>query len=70
MMMQSIVALIERRHTDPDQLAFAPRQRPGTVHELHVQRVMLPHDRRMNRVDLDDATAHLPRAARTTNLYG
>ena len=54
MMVQSMVAVIERRNAHAQQLALAPRQRAGSMHQLLVEIVVLAHHGRMNRVNLND----------------
>lgn len=51
---QSIVALIDGRDPNPQDLALEPRERTGTVHELSIELEVQPHYLRMHAVDLDD----------------
>ena len=53
-MMQSIVTAVQRRYPNGERLTLAVRQRPRAVHQLQIQVVVLPHDRRVNAVDLDN----------------
>jgi hypothetical protein len=53
-MSDSIVTVIESRDANGHHFAFAPRERPGPMHDLAIQLVMLSHHGRVNRMDLDD----------------
>lgn len=53
-MVQSIVALAERRHPHAHELALSPRQGAAAMHQLLVELVVLAHDGGMDRVNLDD----------------
>ncbi len=53
-MVNSIAAFVQNRHADGEHFPLAWRERPGTVHQLQVDLVMLAHHSRMHRMDLDD----------------
>ncbi len=53
-MMKSIMAAVQRRHTDAEHLPPAPVERARTMHQGEIQIVVVAHDRRVDPVDLDD----------------
>ena len=56
-MVQSVFAVVERRHHDTDRLALDAAQRPLAVHELAVELEVLPHHPTVHPVNLDDVVA-------------
>ena len=50
----SIWTVIESRNADRENLSLSPGEWPGSMHEFTIKLVVLSHDRRVDRVDLDD----------------
>ena len=53
-MVDSIRTVIEARDPHGQDFAFSPGERSRAVHQLAVQFPVMPHHRRVHRVDLDD----------------
>ena len=53
-MVQSIVAVVQRRHANGNHFPLPPRQRPWPVHQLQIELVVLPHHGRMHAVNPQD----------------
>lgn len=53
-MLDSVVALVQRGNANGKHLTFTPSERAASVHQLPVQFQMLAHDGRVNGMDLND----------------
>jgi hypothetical protein len=53
-MVDSVAASVERGNTHGHQLALAPRQWSGPVHELAIELQVLAHHGRVHGMNLDD----------------